>query len=92
MLIWFMRAIFVIMIVSLLVFGFTEGGAFDFSGSESFAFHRALAVGGCVLAIVLGLGVDIFVGKKSLAALAGVFFGLAVGLLIGWVFQCLACM
>lgn len=87
MLVWFIRAIFVVMIVSLLVFGFTEGGAFDFSSSEAFILHRALAVGGCIFAIVLGLGVDIFVGKKSLAALAGVFFGLAMGLLIGWVFN-----
>ena len=87
MLRWILRAIFIVMVGSLLIFGFAAGGPFDFSKSETFTMDRALAVAGCLVAIVLGLAVDLFVGKKSLAALAGVFFGLAVGLFIGWVFS-----
>lgn len=89
MLRWVLRAIFIVMVGSLLIFGFAADGPFDFSKSETFTLDRALAVAGCIVTIVLGLAVDLFVGKKSLAALAGVFFGLAVGLFIGWVFSVL---
>lgn len=87
MLTWFLRAIFIVMIASLLLFGFTQGGPFDFQESEDFELNRAFAVGGCLFVIVAGLAVDLLVRRKSLAALAGVFFGLAIGLLVGTVFN-----
>ena len=83
MVIWFIRALFIVMVCSLLLMGFKEGGVFNFQDIEKFELHKTLAYVGCLLVVVIGLAVDLLVKRKSLAGLAGIFFGLAVGLMIG---------
>jgi len=88
MVIWVVRAIFIFLIVSFLLFGFLEeGGPFALGEAEPFSFLQGLAVAGCLGILVLGLVVDLLVTRKKLAALAGVFFGLVIGLLFGLAFN-----
>jgi uncharacterized protein YacL len=80
MLLWIIRAIFVVIICAVLLANLT---ARDVSGEASRANFYV------ILWSALGLGVitfliDIVTPKKSLAALAGVFFGLLVGIVISW--------
>lgn len=82
MVIWFIRVMFVLMIASLIVLSFNQQ-SINQSMPDVAAQYEAvvLAFGASLLA--LGLAVDLLVLKKSVAALAGIFFGLLVGLLIG---------
>ncbi len=85
MVIWLIRAIFIVLIFSLLLMGFTEGGAFYFQETNTFTVHRTMAYVGCAGVIFLGLGIDILVKRKNLAGMVVIFFGIAVGMLIGLV-------
>jgi len=80
MLLWITRAFFVIIIVAVLLVNLTLP---EISGEPSRADFYALLWSGLVL-VVAALLVDIVTPKKSLAALAGVFFGLLVGIVISW--------
>ncbi len=71
MVIWVIRAVFVLLVVTFLMTGFNEGRGF------------IVAFFGCTAVVVLGLCIDLLVKRKSLASLAGIFFGLIVGLLVG---------
>jgi uncharacterized protein YacL len=75
MVLWVIRALFVVMIVVIVILG----GLLDVRSSTS----MAVAVIGFISVIILGLIIDLLVRRKSLAALAGVFFGLLAGSLIG---------
>jgi uncharacterized protein YacL len=75
MVLWVIRALFVVMVVVIVILG----------GLLEVGTHRSMTVAivGFLAVIVLGLIIDLLVRRKNLAALAGVFFGLLAGSLIG---------
>ena len=80
MLIWVFRAVFIIIIAAVLLVNISS---FSVSGEPGRANFWAIIWGGLGLALFAFL-VDVLTPKKSLAALAGVFFGLLVGIFISW--------
>ncbi|MGA2092241.1 MAG: hypothetical protein ABSH16_02385, partial [Sedimentisphaerales bacterium] len=76
MLLWGTRAIFLIIIVAVLLVNLT---APEVSGEIGRANFYAILWAGLIFAVG-ALLVDFLTPKKSLAALAGVFFGLLVGI------------
>jgi len=80
MLLWIFRAVFLVVIVSVL---FIHISSPEISGESGRANFNAILWSGLVLAMTAFI-VDFFTPKKSLAALAGVFFGLLVGIFISW--------
>ena len=78
MLLWIFRLVFIVVIVSVL---FTYAGG---KLSEHPASWWAMVICGCSLGILVSL-LEILTPKNKLAALAGVFFGLLVGILISFV-------
>jgi len=80
MLLWGTRAIFLIIIVAVLLVNLT---APEISGEVGRANFYVILWAGLVFAVI-ALFVDFATPKKSLAALAGVFFGLLVGIVISW--------
>lgn len=76
LLLWALRFIFIAVVVMVMYLSVTGTTI-----STSDADFRAILWGGCVMMIV-ALCVEILTPKKKLAALAGVFFGLLVGVLI----------
>ena len=74
------RAIFIIIILAVL---FVNISSTSISGEADRANFYAILWSGLGIAAVTFM-VDIFTPKKSLAALAGVFFGLLVGIFISW--------
>ena len=74
------RAIFIIVILAVLFVNISSPAVSGETGRASF---YAILWSGLGLAIFAFL-VDIFTPKKSLAALAGVFFGLLVGMFFSW--------
>jgi len=80
MLIWVLRALFIIIIIAVLFANLTTE---QIAGETNRAnFYIILWVGMGLL--VTSLAIDTLTPKKSLAALAGVFFGLLVGILLSW--------
>ncbi|MHC4424035.1 MAG: hypothetical protein ACYSWR_05140 [Planctomycetota bacterium] len=78
MLLNILRTIFVIIILAALFFNISDSNI----AADTKSYHVILWSG---LALTLiALSVDIFTPRKSLAALAGVFFGLLVGVFISW--------
>jgi uncharacterized protein YacL len=75
MLIWGLRGLFVILIAAV---AFTIGD--DFEGQETRFWSMLSAIG---VAMVL-IGIDMFLPRKSLAALSGAFLGLVVGMVAAW--------
>jgi len=80
MLLWIFRFIFFIVILAVLVVNL---GLPEVSGEPGRGNFYAIIWSGLGLALFAFL-VDILTPKKSLAALAGVFFGLLVGMFFGW--------
>ena len=78
MLLWIFRSIFIIVVLAVL---FANVSSKAISGSEEEANFWAVVCIGFGMAVFVFL-LDIFTPKKKLTALAGVFFGLLVGLLI----------
>ena len=97
MALWIVRALFVLMITALLIYSFNVdvtafGGSDSLDSSETlaeFAYYQAAVVSAACIVLALGLGIDLLVQRKSVAALAGIGFGLLVGLLIGLGFNIL---
>jgi uncharacterized protein YacL len=80
MLLWIMRAFFIVIIVAVLLVNLTVPEISVEQGRANF--HAILWSGlGLVLAAFF---VDFLTPKKSLAALAGIFFGLLVGIVVSW--------
>ena len=80
MLLWFIRTIFIIIIFAVLLVNITSKDVASETGRANFYF---------ILWSALGLGlatflIDVMTPKKSLAALAGIFFGLLVGIVVSW--------
>lgn len=80
MLLYVFRAIFIVIILAVL---FVNISSPAISGETGRADFYAILWSGLGLALVAFL-VDILTPKKSIAALAGVFFGLLVGIFISW--------
>jgi uncharacterized protein YacL len=78
MLLWIFRTIFIIIVLSVLFVSITTETIT--SGENSVSFW-AVACSGIGMAVFVFL-LDLFTPKRKLSALAGVFFGLLVGLLI----------
>jgi uncharacterized protein YacL len=81
MLLWLFRGVFIFIIVSVLV---VSASSTELSKSENALSWWAVLICGLALA-ALSLGLDVLTPKKKLSALAGVFFGLLVGMLISGV-------
>jgi len=80
MLLWVFRFVFFVVIISVLIVNLTLP---NISGEQDRSNFLVILWSGLGLAVVTLL-VDILTPKKSLAALAGVFFGLLVGIFISW--------
>ena len=75
MVIWVVRSLFTILIISLLLLGLGKDSPLSPQGSqETYAII-------CVVVLIFGLWIDLALPRKSLNQLAGVFFGLIVGLM-----------
>ena len=74
------RAIFFVVIIAVLVVNISLPSISGEAGRENFYAILWSGLGLAVLAFLM----DILTPKKSLAALAGVFFGLLVGIFISW--------
>jgi uncharacterized protein YacL len=72
------RIIFIIVVLAALFFNISEP---DIS-ADKVSFHIILWSG--LAMALIAISVDIFTPRKSLGALAGVFFGLLVGIFISW--------
>jgi uncharacterized protein YacL len=79
-LLWIFRAIFLIVVFAVLLTHITSK---EVSGEPNRGNFFAILWIGLGLAISAFV-VDVFTPKKSLAALAGMFFGLLVGIFISW--------
>jgi uncharacterized protein YacL len=80
MLVWILRTIVGVILVAVLIAHLSLP---EISGEAGRANFYVILWTGLGLALTAFL-VDIFTPKKSLAALAGVFFGLLVGIFISW--------
>jgi uncharacterized protein YacL len=81
MLLWLFRGIFLIMVISVLV---VNASSAELSKNENSAGWWTVVICGIGLAMLFFF-LDILTPKRKLSALAGVFFGLLVGLLISGV-------
>jgi len=79
-LLWFLRALFFVIILSVLIVHLSLPEISGESGKTNFWIIFWSGLGMAVIALVM----DIFTPKKSLAGLAGVFFGLLVGIFFSW--------
>ncbi|MDD5327618.1 MAG: PIN/TRAM domain-containing protein [Phycisphaerae bacterium] len=79
-LLWIFRTLFVIVVVAVLL---THLSSKEVSGEVGRANFYAILWIGTGLAFITFF-VDVFTPKKSLAALAGMFFGLLVGIFVSW--------
>jgi len=80
MLLWVFRAIFIVIIAGALFVNITSP---TISGEAGRANFYTIIWSALVLVIVT-FAIDMLTPKKSLAALAGVFFGLLVGIFVSW--------
>ncbi len=80
MLVWMFRFIFFVMIIAVLILNLS---ADPIAGEEGRRNFYVILLSGAVL-VLITLIVDVFTPKKSLAALAGVFFGLLAGMFFSW--------
>ena len=79
MLLWALRAFFIVIIVAVLLVNLTS---YEVSSGRGTDFYALLICGlGFTVATFI---VDFLTPKKSLAGLAGVFFGLLVGIVVSW--------
>ncbi|MDI9433196.1 MAG: TRAM domain-containing protein [Planctomycetota bacterium] len=78
MLLWLFRGVFIIVVVSVLV---VNAASKTLSDGENWASWWAVVISGLGL-MVFFLLLDVLTPKRKLTAVAGVFFGLLVGMLI----------
>ena len=77
-LLWIFRAIFIVVILSVL---FVNISTYEITKEANSASFWTVSFSGVGMAIFVFL-LDLFTPKKKLSSLAGVFFGLLVGVLI----------
>jgi len=78
---WIIRAVFILICAGIIMFKFQKPGEAETESVQSSALYIAACF--AVIIVVIGLSIDLFVKKKSIAALTGLFFGLLIGGLIG---------
>jgi len=78
MLLWLFRGIFIVIVISVLV---VNASSVELSRSEHWQSWWTVVIAGVGMAI-FALLLDVLTPKRKLTALAGVFFGLLVGMLI----------
>jgi len=76
MVLWSLRALFVILIAAV---GFSAVGS-----AGNLAEHRATLMIAAILVAIAVIAVDLLVPRKSLAALSGAFLGLVVGMVMAY--------
>jgi len=81
MLLWIFRSIFVVVVLAVL---FVNASSEDFTDAKDSPSWWAVVLSGAGMAVFVFL-LDILTPKKKLSALAGVFFGLIVGIIISGV-------
>ena len=74
------RGIFIIIVLAVLIVSLSDS---EISGEPGKSNFNAILWSSVVL-VAMALALDIFTPRKSLAGLAGVFFGLLVGIFISW--------
>jgi uncharacterized protein YacL len=77
MVLWFLRCLFVLLLVAVSFMAIASDT--ESFGPRGYMLVTAAAVFGVVL-----VGVDLFLTRKSLAALSGAFFGLVVGMVFAY--------
>jgi len=77
---WLFRVLFLIMIIAVLIVNLTAEEVSGEPGRRNFY----ILLGAGVALATIALLIDILTPKKSLAALAGVFLGLLVGMFFSW--------
>lgn len=93
MILWLIRALFVLLTVSLMLYSFNREQGTSFEGAngsggvEEFFVYQATIMITCAVVLAIGILVDLLVRRKSVAALGGIFFGLMAGLLVGVAFN-----
>jgi len=80
-LLWIFRSIFIVVVLAVL---FVSASDVNISDSKNAVSWWAVVISGVGMAVFVFL-LDIFTPKKKLSALAGVFFGLLVGIIISGV-------
>jgi len=78
---WVIRAVFILICAGIIIVTFRNAGSSESESVESSGLYIAAFF--AVILVVIGLSIDLFVKKKSIAALTGLFFGLLMGGLIG---------
>jgi uncharacterized protein YacL len=85
MLLWILRGFFAIVILAMAtssLMTLNEG-----SQSTQGAFAGLALFAGFVIVGVLAVSIDVFVRNKQITTISAVYFGLLVGLLLGWLFS-----
>ncbi|MEW6251718.1 MAG: hypothetical protein AB1716_13825, partial [Planctomycetota bacterium] len=77
MVVWVLRILFVVLIWAVALL--TAGNVGAFSASRTWLWM----IGAVLVALIL-IGIDIFLPRKSLAALSGAFLGLVVGMVFAY--------
>ena len=80
MVVWFLRLIFVIVLIAVLFVSLTSRAA---QGTLDDSRPFIIVILGVIAGMIVLL-IDFLTPKKSLAALAGIFFGLLVGIFFSW--------
>ncbi len=82
MVFWAIRFIFVLLVTSVLFISYQSG---VIPGeTQGLNTYKWIINSSCLFAVLFGLGVDLLIPRKKLAVIAGGFFGVFVGLLVGW--------
>src|SRR5262245_62445347 len=81
MLLWLLRGLFVAIILGMAVAAFTTFSKDDRAWSGIIAALIVLAIGGLVLFT------DLWERNKQITTLSAIYFGLLLGLLLGWLFS-----
>ncbi|MCP4708434.1 MAG: PIN domain-containing protein [Planctomycetes bacterium] len=78
---WVIRAVFILICAGIILFIFQKTDVPESEAVESSLIYITAFF--TIILVLAGLSVDLFVKKKSIAALTGLFFGLLMGGLIG---------
>jgi uncharacterized protein YacL len=85
MLLWILRGLFAIVILGMAtssLISLNEGSQSDQGAFAGLALFASFLVVG-----VLAVSIDVFVRNKQITTISAVYFGLLVGLLLGWLFS-----